>query len=297
MIRRWSSSFFAVLALVFLLALCPLLPFGEIAEPTEQIHSVSQAIRSVADYFAGISSGESFMYNRLHNLELVHENFLQAVWPLFWYSCAYVGGAGVIALFLGIWVGVRFASSTGWLKEVVGFCNVVPDLMMAMTLQLLVIWVYKRTGVLLANVMTIEQEEAVLLPILVLFILPFVYVVRLVSHLTYAELSKEYVLLAKAKGIPRSAILNRHVLRNVLPQVRAHLPQLVSAMIGSMIVVEQWMNVNGVGWFILHKFEITPLLTYPVLVNSLFLLVILFMCLYGLMRLAFSLIVRGVAHD
>ena len=83
-------------------------------------------------------------------------------WPLFWYSCAYVGGAGVIALFLGIWVGVRFASSTGWLKEVVGFCNVVPDLMMAMTLQLLVIWVYKRTGVLLANVMTIEQEEAVL---------------------------------------------------------------------------------------------------------------------------------------
>lgn len=191
MIRRWSSSFFAVLALVFLLALFPLLPFGEIVDPTKQIHSVSQAIHSVVDYFAGIHSGESFMYNRLHNLELVHENFLQAVWPLFWYSCAYVGGAGVMALFLGIWVGMRFASSTGWLKEVVGFCNVVPDLMMAMTLQLLVIWVYKRTGVLLANVMTIEQEEAVLLPILVLFILPFVYVVRLVSHLTHAELSKK----------------------------------------------------------------------------------------------------------
>ncbi|UWE04642.1 hypothetical protein [Laceyella sacchari] len=76
MIRRWSSSFFAVLALVFLLALCPLLPFGEIVEPTKQIQSVSQAIHSVVDYFACIYSGESLMYNRLHNLELVHENFL-----------------------------------------------------------------------------------------------------------------------------------------------------------------------------------------------------------------------------
>ncbi|MFP3471710.1 ABC transporter permease subunit, partial [Micrococcus sp. SIMBA_144] len=80
--------------------------------------------------------------------------------------------------------------------------------------QIGVIWVYKKTEVLLMDVAAYERIYT--MPILILSILPTFLLYRIMIHVLDEEVEKQYVELARTKGLEPTKIFLFHIVRNTL---------------------------------------------------------------------------------
>ncbi|WP_418277630.1 ABC transporter permease [Isoptericola jiangsuensis] len=88
---------------------------------------------------------------------------------------------------------------------------------------------------------------SLLLPAIVLAATSFAYVIRLTRTSVAENLSADYVRTARAKGLNRTQVTGRHVLRNSLIPVVTFLGADLGALMGGAIVTEGIFNINGVG--------------------------------------------------
>ncbi|WP_141548409.1 ABC transporter permease subunit, partial [Bacillus thuringiensis] len=102
------------------------------------------------------------------------------------------------------------------IKSFLIFLESIPDILLILVSQILVVWFFKQTGFLPFQIASIGGESIRGLPILCLSIPTTIMFVKMVVIRFENELEKDYVLFAKAKGLGRFHILNRHILRNVL---------------------------------------------------------------------------------
>lgn len=87
-----------------------------------------------------------------------------------------------------------------------------------------------------------------ILPGMVLALVSLAYVTRL-SRTSIAENVKaDYVRTATAKGLPRSRVVTRHLLRNSLIPVVTFIGTDIGALMGGAIVTERIFNIHGVGF-------------------------------------------------
>jgi peptide/nickel transport system permease protein len=253
------------------------------------------AAKLVLNYFKEVANGDSFVYyDHLDFRRQYPRSFLEDAGPALWFSVVNVCGAGVLALVFGTVFGLRLARSGGWLKECFGFLALVPDFAAALLLQMLVAFIYQQTGVSVANVASVNDDVAILLPFLTLAYIPLVNVVRMVSQETYQILTEDYIRTAKAKGLKRLHIYLDHVLRNVLPSLKADLPRLCAMMVGSLFVVEYLFNQPGIVYF-LHVLGFDQ--SYSMRVNTLLGLMLVYAVLYFCMRGVIFAWERGFARD
>lgn len=89
--------------------------------------------------------------------------------------------------------------------------------------------------------------EHLLMPALVLGAVSFAYVLRLTRQSVSENLGADYVRTARAKGLTRSKVLSRHVLRNSMIPVVTFLGADLGALMGGAIVTEGIFAINGVG--------------------------------------------------
>ncbi len=61
------------------------------------------------------------------------------------------------------------------------------------------------------------------------------------------ELNKDYIKLARAKGMPNSAIMVRHVMRNAYVPMAQYLPAAILATISGSIYIESLYSIPGMG--------------------------------------------------
>jgi oligopeptide transport system permease protein len=88
---------------------------------------------------------------------------------------------------------------------------------------------------------------SLLLPALVLASLSTAYIARLTRTSLVENLRADYVRTATAKGLPRSAVIGKHTLRNSLIPVVTFLGADLGALMGGAIVTEGIFNVPGIG--------------------------------------------------
>jgi peptide/nickel transport system permease protein len=74
---------------------------------------------------------------------------------------------------------------------------------------------------------------------------------RMTRASIFEELSKEYVLAARARGLSRRRILYGHVLRNALPPVIALAGLQFGGLLGGAVVIEQVFSIPGLGRLLL----------------------------------------------
>jgi oligopeptide transport system permease protein len=89
--------------------------------------------------------------------------------------------------------------------------------------------------------------ESLLMPALVLGAASFAYVIRLTRTSVQENLSADFVRTARAKGLSRTQVTGRHVLRNSLIPVVTFLGADLGALMGGAIVTEGIFNIRGVG--------------------------------------------------
>ncbi len=109
------------------------------------------------------------------------------------------------------------------------------------------------------------------------------------------ELSKQYVLTARAKGLPEKRILYKHVFRNAMMIIIAGLPALlIKVLFTGSLLIEIIFSLNGMG---LLGYEAIMTRDYPVVFGTLYIFALLGLVLKLISDLTYSLVDPRINFD
>ena len=116
-----------------------------------------------------------------------------------------------------------------------------------------------------------DQLDHLILPVIPLVLVLFGYIARMARAGTVEALESDYARTATLKGLPRSVVIRRHVLRNSLLPTITVIATQTGYLIGGLVVVELLFNYQGIGRLILNaaNFKDFPMLEAGVLVIGL----------------------------
>lgn len=139
---------------------------------------------------------------------------------------------------------IFFRKKTASVKRILELFESIPDLIYILLLQMAVIVIFRKTGIKLAQVVTV-QEKTILLPVISISIPISFYITKVLLHLIEEELKKDYVMLVKAKGFSFIYILNIHVLRNLTDELFGMSKTIFWSMLSTLVVIDYLFNMNG----------------------------------------------------
>jgi peptide/nickel transport system permease protein len=97
-----------------------------------------------------------------------------------------------------------------------------------------------------------DQLDHLILPVIPLVLVLFGYIARMARAGTIEALDSDYARTATLKGLPRSVVIRRHVLRNSLLPTITVIATQTGYLIGGLVVVELLFNYQGIGRLILN---------------------------------------------
>jgi peptide/nickel transport system permease protein len=98
-----------------------------------------------------------------------------------------------------------------------------------------------------AGTSPLGQLRYLILPAIPLVLVLFGYIARMTRAGTLEALDSDYVRTATLKGLPRSVVIRRHVLRNSLLPTITVIATQVAYLIGGLLIVETLFNYPGLG--------------------------------------------------
>lgn len=200
--------------------------------------------REALHLFHSLGSGEFFVYRSGERFRNLLETLPAYTYTTFYYALF----GGISSLFMGLFMGMfLLRSQRARLIESAGFISLIPDFLVATMLQLLVIKITDLTGLNLVRIAsTGSDRKAVLLPILTMAVTAGFYLTRSIYSHTYKELSEDFILFAKAKGISRRQIYIRHIFPSVVKNLRSDLRKYLILIMSSLFIIERIFNLPGI---------------------------------------------------
>lgn len=131
------------------------------------------------------------------------------------------------------------------------------------------------------------QLRYLLLPALTLVIVLFGYIARITRAGTIEALDADYTRTAVLKGLPRRAVIRRHVLRNSLLPTIAVIATQTGYLIGGLVVIETLFNYPGMGKLI---FTAAQKKDFPLLESGVLIVGIVYLVATLFADLAYSLL-------
>ncbi|WP_064093436.1 ABC transporter permease subunit [Rossellomorea aquimaris] len=179
------------------------------------------------------------------------------LFPTFWSYYYYSLIVFLFSLSLAIIVGLFLSYLTillpqrvnAWILRLTELLEVVPDIFIIIVIQFSVIFLFKKTGILLFPIAG-ASEPVYFLPIVTLSILPSLFIYRLALLLIHDELKEPYVELARSKGYSITPIFFHHILRNIANSFVNHMKTIILFLLSSLIIFERLFNIYGITHFI-----------------------------------------------
>jgi peptide/nickel transport system permease protein len=100
-----------------------------------------------------------------------------------------------------------------------------------------------------------NQFQVIILPAVTLSAILFGYIARMARAGTIEALAADYTRTATLKGLSRTVVLRRHVLRNALLPTIAVIATQMSYLLGGLLVTETMFNYRGLGLLIAKSAE------------------------------------------
>ncbi|RUS46886.1 ABC transporter permease subunit [Cohnella sp. AR92] len=270
------------LAFIFVIALLPILI--QLGENGDSLHlNVSGGLSSIKEYFAGIGTGDTFRFLSGRT----EHSFWNQIWSYFDVSLFYVAIGALLGTAIGILAGVYLGMSRAeWLKRIVELVGALPDFVVILLLQFIIVYIATQTGVVLFRVASLSTDQsAIMLPLISMVILPANYMIRTVSQQMKMTLTEDYISFAKARGLGKTYIVFFHALPNVLPFIKADLHKLLGILMGNLFIVEYLFNLHGVTKLIYSDTFAHGGYQFNLVVNSLLALIAVYAIVYGVLRL------------
>ncbi len=93
-----------------------------------------------------------------------------------------------------------------------------------------------------------ENLQYAIMPVLCLSIYEWAFFYRLARSEFIATLQEDFILVARAKGLPTHYILLRHVLRPSLASLLTFMGISIGRLLGGSFIVEAFLVLPGIGW-------------------------------------------------
>ncbi|MET3194917.1 ABC transporter permease subunit [Gottfriedia sp. OAE603] len=125
------------------------------------------------------------------------------------------------------------------------FLQSVPDVVMIAGLQIVLFWIFNKTGVMIIDPVAGLESNVYILPIFVVSIIPTIQLFQMIYLSINEEEIREYVEYARAKGLSKSWVLVRHILRNVTITLLTNTKLIFWVIISNLFIVEFLLNMKG----------------------------------------------------
>jgi peptide/nickel transport system permease protein len=96
---------------------------------------------------------------------------------------------------------------------------------------------------------TVDALTHLVLPVTVLTVIQIALIIRVMRSSMLEALNKNYVVMARAKGLKNSEVINRHARRNALIPTVTLSGLLVAGMMTGVVITETVFGINGIGRF------------------------------------------------
>ena len=153
-----------------------------------------------------------------------------------------------ISLLLGVVFGVLQARNKDGVFDHVGtaytvFVNAVPHLVSYSLILILGNQVFGLPAVYASR----NEAQSLILPVICLSMGSTAGYMLWMRRYMVDELNKDYIRLAKLKGLPTTKIMFRHVLRNAFVPLAQYLPYSILLTVGGSLLVESFFSIPGMG--------------------------------------------------
>lgn len=173
-----------------------------------------------------------------------------SMWNIYGYSLTLLSSAFFIALIVAIVLAITIFMLPSRLKDKIRVFSFVfeslPDVLIAIGIQFFIVWFFKKTNILLFQIVSLHDQKTYAVPIFCLTIVPLFMILRILLLNMEDEFQKDYIDTAKSKGIGEFRILWRHVLPNTLLSVFHQSRNILWFMLSNLLMVEFLFNVYGI---------------------------------------------------
>jgi oligopeptide transport system permease protein len=152
-----------------------------------------------------------------------------------------------LSLFVGLSLGILMARYKGKFWDKFGTCYVVGANAVPAVIYYLIIQVFF-TGIFnLPLLYDKSNPKSWILPIICLSLVNIAYYAMWIRRYMVDELNKDYVRLARAKGLKNKEIMVKHVMRNAFVPMAQYLPASILYTVSGSIYVESLFSIPGTG--------------------------------------------------
>ncbi len=169
---------------------------------------------------------------------------------------AYFGLASVfVSLVLGCGLGILMAKSKGkfWDKIGTGYIliiNAIPSLVYYLFLQVTISGLFN-----MPLLFSVDRPTSWILPTVCMSLGGIASNAMWIRRYMVDELNKDYIKLARAKGVKNSQIMLRHVMRNAFIPMAQYLPSSILYTITGSIYVEALFSIPGLGGLLVSTIQ------------------------------------------
>ncbi|MFF9455887.1 ABC transporter permease [Streptomyces flaveolus] len=199
--------------------------------------------------------------------------------------------AAVIVLVLGLAVGTLAGLRPGWLSRSVmagaTALMAVPTFVGAVVLIIVFGVNLDWFPVFGAGRAGLDAVHHMVLPSIALALASVAFVARLAQTAIRQELSADHVQTAISRGLPRGAVVRRHVMRNAAMPVLTVAGLTIAGLIAGSVVVEQVFQLGGLGQFLVNSVQQKD---FPVVQAICLMYVAAFIVLNTLIDIAYTLL-------
>lgn len=243
----------------------------------------------VQEMLGNIFSIQDFQYYKFKEYHPVFPELNQ----LYLMSAKYL----IAALCIGLILAVTFSflimllptTQRDKVKKVLFVVESLPDIFIIFLLQFLIIWIYKKTDILLFQIVNVFGKPAFFLPVLCLSILPSIYITKYLLISLEEEEKQSYVEMAKGKGLSMYYIIFVHILRNAIFTLLFHFKTIFWFSLSNLFVLEIIFNIHGIMTHIKSYGSMNP----DLVTVSILLIFIPYYCLFHLGSAVISKKIKG----
>ena len=163
-----------------------------------------------------------------------------------------------ISLFISIPLGLMFGiiaalKRNTWIDTVISVFVIlfisVPSFVFASLLQYVLTFIFPIFPTLYESTATTfaQMMHSLTLPIVALSLSPIATLTRYRRGEPIENISSEYILLARTKGLTRAQAIVRHAFRNSMMPITSTLVSLITGIMGGSLVVESMFAIPGTG--------------------------------------------------
>jgi peptide/nickel transport system permease protein len=187
----------------------------------------------------------------------VPRNLFPDMWEPYLYSLKVLLTAFLTAILCSICLSLLISNLSipkkRFVRKLLFIFESVPDILVAVVIQMFVIWFFKTFNVLLFPIGTAYEQKVYLLPIICLTILPMLLCTRILLYDIELEKDKPYIETVLGKGLSAFYILWRHILPNAILSFFYHTKNIWWFMLSNLLVIEYLFNIYGMTTFMLDN--------------------------------------------